>query len=254
MPTPDDHGIVVLMREPGILFDCEELAAVSNLFRFGCHNFALKDPLLNIARPFDALPVTADILIGLFPSRQMISMKDEATCAHGESVATFSRDLALRLGRGRNEAEAIHVASGFHDCGKILIPGAILKKAGPFTPEEWLVMQTHAELGARMSEGSSHPLLDVAGRIARWHHENFDGSGYPDGIRGPEIPIEARIVAVCDVCCALRVERHYKPQMLVSEVLGIMRSDHPRAGCQKYEPEILSEFSILIGSASEETL
>ena len=97
-----------------------------------------------------------------------------------------------------------------HDIGKIGIPDAILNKPGAHTPEETVIMRTHAELGAKLLAGSRRPIFRLAGEIALTHHENFDGSGYPNGLTGEDIPIAGRITALADVFDALGSRRCYK--------------------------------------------
>ncbi|MGN1089196.1 MAG: HD domain-containing phosphohydrolase, partial [Huintestinicola sp.] len=108
----------------------------------------------------------------------------------------------------------ISTASSLHDIGKIAIPDEILNKPGRFTPEEYEIMKTHSEIGASMlknlSEYQNEPLMKASYEICRWHHERYDGRGYPDGLKGDEIPISAQIVSIADVYDALTSERCYK--------------------------------------------
>ena len=108
----------------------------------------------------------------------------------------------------------ISTASALHDIGKINIPESILNKPGRLTPEEFEVMKTHSMLGAGMlhdlDEFAEQPLLQTAYEIARWHHERWDGRGYPDGLKGDEIPISAQLVSLADVYDALTSNRCYK--------------------------------------------
>lgn len=108
----------------------------------------------------------------------------------------------------------ISTASSLHDIGKIAIPDEILNKPGRFTPQEYEIMKTHSEIGASMlknlSEYQNEPLMKASYQICRWHHERYDGRGYPDGLKGDDIPIAAQIVSIADVYDALTSERCYK--------------------------------------------
>ena len=127
------------------------------------------------------------------------------------------KHLTLKTDRyniSSSDIALISTASALHDIGKIAIPEEILNKPGRFTPEEFEVMKTHSEIGANMMDGlpihKDEPLVKVARSICRWHHERYDGKGYPDGLKGDEIPISAQIVALADVYDALTSERVYK--------------------------------------------
>lgn len=106
--------------------------------------------------------------------------------------------------------EAIRLAAPLHDVGKIAIPEAILHKPGKLDKAEWEIMKTHAEVGAEILSKSNVSLSKLGAKLAHYHHENWDGSGYPDGLKGENIPLEARIMAVADVFDALGSKRCYK--------------------------------------------
>ncbi len=143
--------------------------------------------------------------------------RDPETGAHIARMARFSRLIAEGLGMDRDFCDAVMTAAPMHDIGKLGTPDHILLKPGRLTEEEMVVMRRHAAIGAHILSGSSSPLLELARTIALHHHEHFDGSGYPDGLRGTQIPIAARIVAVADVFDALTSVRPYKRAWTLDE-------------------------------------
>jgi putative two-component system response regulator len=165
--------------------------------------------------------------------------KDADTGSHIQRIAESTHVLAEALG-WFDESRGLIVgqASTMHDLGKIGIPDYILTKPGLLTPEEFELMKRHTILGWRLLRGSSTALLQAAATIARSHHEKWDGSGYPDGLAGEEIPREARIVAVADVFDALRSQRCYKPEFPLEQCYGMIRE---RAGSH-FDPEVVEAF------------
>ena len=136
--------------------------------------------------------------------------------------------LARRLNWSDTQVELILNASPMHDIGKIGIPDHILLKPGKLNPEEWAVMQKHAEIGASILAGTRFGLLDMAQEIAIGHHEKWDGSGYPGRLAGEAIPQSARIVAVADVFDALTSVRPYKSAWPVADAVDFLQSESGR--------------------------
>lgn len=136
--------------------------------------------------------------------------RDNETGAHIERMSRFSRLLALKAGLGAERAEMILNASPMHDVGKIGIPDAILLKPGKLTAEEFEIIKKHPTIGSHILAGSDSDVIKLAEVIAYTHHEKWDGTGYPRGLKGDEIPIEGRITAIADVFDALTTIRPYK--------------------------------------------
>ncbi len=164
--------------------------------------------------------------------------RDDQTGQHTRRVGENSARIASVLGLPSGEVELLRRAAPLHDVGKIGIPDAILLKPGPLTVDELAVMQTHTTLGARMLAGGRSPLLLLAETVAMQHHEKWAGTGYPSGIRGEEIQLPARIVALADFHDALMHARHYRPAWERERVLAEIR----RQTGEHFDPEVVRAF------------
>ena len=171
-------------------------------------------------------------------------LRDEDTGNHVIRVGCYCRIIAEHLGLSKDFVRLIFLSSPLHDIGKIGVPDTILLKRGPLTDEEWSVMRSHCRHGAEIlrqdtklmqaikdwapagtmdsNHRFTHPILEMASRIALSHHEKWAGNGYPHGLSGEDIPLEARIVAVADVFDALGSPRPYKPALPDEKVMEIM--------------------------------
>ena len=164
--------------------------------------------------------------------------KDNETGLHVIRMSHYAQILARAAGFNDADAERILHAAPMHDVGKIGIPDAILRKPGKLDADEWQVMQTHAEIGGRIIGQHDDGLLKMAHDIAVSHHEKWDGSGYPAGLAGTDIPLEGRIVAIADVFDALTSERPYKKAWPVEQAVQLLRDE---AG-KHFDPELVPLF------------
>ena len=146
--------------------------------------------------------------------------RDDATGVHITRMSRMCEQLALACGMSEVDAETVLHAASMHDIGKLAIPDRVLLKEGPLDAEEWEVMKTHAVVGAELLAGSRSPVVQMGEVIALTHHEKWDGSGYPQGLAGEDIPLVARICAICDVYDALVSVRPYKQAWHVDAALA----------------------------------
>jgi len=151
-----------------------------------------------------------------------IDAKDPYTAGHSERVAHYSATIAKILGLPDDEVEVIRVSALMHDVGKIGIQDSILGKAGPLTDQEFEIMKTHPSVGAAIMDHVPHLKLMIPG--IKCHHENVDGTGYPDGLKGDAIPLQAKIVSVADTFDAMTTNRPYQKAMEITYVFARMRS------------------------------
>jgi len=151
---------------------------------------------------------------------EMVELKSKETAGHVQRVASISYILAVAYGISKDDAFVLKLASPMHDIGKLGVPENILKKPGKLTEEEFIIMKTHPVLGYEVFKNSQKKILKIASLVAQQHHEKWDGSGYPQGLKFTEINIYARITAVADVFDALTQKRIYKEPWSTQKVLG----------------------------------
>ena len=167
-----------------------------------------------------------------------VESRDAETGSHVERISRLCERLALAVGAPAEDAEMIRHASALHDMGKIAIPDQVLLKPGKLDAGEWELMKSHTDAGAGLLAGSRSPLLQLGEVIARTHHERWDGSGYPAGLRGEEIPLSGRICAICDAYDALISKRPYKDAMSHEDAVAEIR----RCSGTQFDPRLVEVF------------
>ena len=167
--------------------------------------------------------------------------RDDETGQHTRRVGELAARIARALGRPADEVEMLRVAAPLHDIGKIGIPDSVLLKPGGLTPAERALMETHTTRGGAILAQGGSPLVRMAERIACAHHERWDGAGYPAGLAGEAIPLEARIVAVADVADALSSDRPYRPALTPAQVRAYIADEAGR----HFDPAVARAFLAL---------
>jgi len=164
--------------------------------------------------------------------------RDPETGDHVERMSRYCAALGMAYGLPQEHCEAIRLAAPMHDIGKVGIPDAILCKPAKLDPNEWRTMQAHALIGSTILAGGRSTLLKLAQVIASYHHEKFDGSGYPMGVKGHDIPIEGRLAAIADVFDALSSKRPYKEPWPVEKVVELLIAEKGK----HFDPELVDLF------------
>jgi HD-GYP domain-containing protein (c-di-GMP phosphodiesterase class II) len=164
--------------------------------------------------------------------RAALTAYDRYTAEHSGGTCALAEQVAERLGVDEEEAELVSRAAALHDVGKLGVPGDVLNKAGPLSAEELVVMREHPVIGEQIL-GVIPPLAGVA-RAVRHEHERWDGSGYPDGLAGEQIPLASRIVLACDAWHAMTSDRPYRLALPVARALGELR----RGAGRQFDPDV----------------
>jgi response regulator RpfG family c-di-GMP phosphodiesterase len=168
--------------------------------------------------------------------------RDQETGLHLERISRMCERVALAMGMTPSEAETLRNASLLHDVGKIGVPDAILLQPGELSPDDRELMRRHTTVGGAILSGSDVPLMRMAEEVALTHHEHWDGSGYPRGLSGEQIPLAGRICAVCDVFDALLSERPYKEPWRVDDAIAELR----RGRGTHFDPAVVDAFMSIV--------
>lgn len=174
----------------------------------------------------------------IFTMGEIGEIRSKETGNHVKRVAEYSYILALGAGLSQEEAELLKIASPMHDIGKVAIPDEVLNKPGKLTEEEFEMMKAHTTIGYGLLKNSSRRILKAAAIVAHQHHEKWNGTGYPQGLKGEEIHIYARITAVADVFDALGSDRVYKKAWELERIIDLFREERGR----HFDPRIVDAF------------
>jgi putative nucleotidyltransferase with HDIG domain len=174
-----------------------------------------------------------------------LDARDRYTAGHSAAVAVYSRDIAKRMGLDDAQQQLAYLAGLVHDIGKIGLPPGLLEKAGPLTLEERRVMEEHSEIGQRILKRVEN-YSEIA-TVVRNHHERVDGNGYPDGLRGDEIPLIARIISVADAYNAMTSDRPYRDAM----PSRVARLRLAQAVESQFDTSVVAAFEAILAGANE---
>ena len=174
-------------------------------------------------------------------------LRDDGTGDHPYRVAQIAAEIGAAMGLPKDVVEMLRLATPLHDVGKIGIPDSMLLKTDKLTANEFELLKIHVEMGAKILGNSKSPLLRAAEEIARCHHENWDGTGYPAGLAGEDIPLLARIVSVADTYDALVSVRPYKPAWSQQDAMQAISGLEGR----KFDPKVVEAFRSLFGESAE---
>ncbi len=177
--------------------------------------------------------------------------RDEKTGTHIRRVGLYAKHIAISMNMPADFVEAVTFACPMHDIGKVGIPDSILNKPSPLTKEEFAIMKLHPSIGNNILSGSSHLGIRMAASVALNHHERWDGTGYPNGLKEEKIPIEGRIAMLCDQYDALRSKRPYRDSLSHEATFDIIAKGDGRTKPKHFDPDILKAFRETAGTLDE---
>lgn len=237
--------VIALTTERGDTLRQEAiLAGADDFIRYPVHRLELITRIRSLLRIKDYhadLEQEQNVICALALA---IEAKDRYTRGHSQRVGDLARSFALYLGRDEATAERMRTAGLLHDIGKIAVPEALLNKQGPLTKDEFMRVIDHPVIGEEMVR----PLMTLAGvqGMIRHHHERYDGRGYPDGLRGDDIPFEVRLLSIVDAYDALTSHRSYRPSPLThNAALETLRRE---GNAGKWDPQLVGEFTRMLGA------
>ena len=175
-------------------------------------------------------------------AKKIEALRSWNLATHESNVARVCEVLCGVIGLEKHFVRKLKIAAELHDIGKLAISDVLLEKPSALTKDEITVMNTHPRLGYEILSASGDLILDLAANVALSHHECFDGSGYPHGLRGDAIPLASRIVALCDVYDALRADRAYRLGMSHAQAVSVITAKEGRACSTKFDPNLLNVF------------
>lgn len=230
----DSLNLIRTGQELGAEDFLQKPVEADNLIRT-IHGILLRAAELEVAHIGQAYIETVTVLANAVEGR------DYYTRGHVDRVTTYALYLAKKLRWPPNHLRILELGARLHDIGKVRIPDEILNKPGPLNDEEWNIMKKHPAVGAKILRGISH--LRPAIPYILYHHERWDGTGYPEGLKGREIPIEARLLALVDAYDAITTKRPYHPGKNNQEVIDIIKS----ASGKHFDPDLVPIFIGIIG-------